>query len=204
MTYFSPLSPDPAHADAFLADRGWIAFLEQYQNDIGGADIQLWHDVATDFRQMRGDRLQAAFWITRQPECDKATAWHFIAGLISWEILESELIDTDAATFDSITAEFIGLLHRWNTGAYRHHSLPLDLSQGMGLHGFDSVALYRQLKRLEDRFLIKLPRMHAFDMDLSVPVSSMARSAPGQFRFGSDTGLTACQSTDAPMLPICA
>lgn len=99
-----------------LLDGGWIPFL----TGLDGPDIYLWHGVATDFHEIDvRDRLDAAFWILEQPECDKATASDFILNYVEYR-LEDRRIELGEL------ARFAEVVKRYNGGFYRFQSIRPD------------------------------------------------------------------------------
>lgn len=103
-----------------LLKDGWIAFLRS----LDAPDPVLWHGVATDFHgiEARG-RLEAAFWILQQPECDRATASDFIRGFVA-----NELLETAARTADTHRlAEFQDVIDRYNAGFYAWFGIKPDV-----------------------------------------------------------------------------
>lgn len=104
-----------------LLKDGWIAFLR----GLGAPDPVLWHGVATDFHgiEARG-RLEAAFWILAQPECDRATASDFIRGFVA-----NELMETAARTGDTVRLKaFQDVIDRYNAGFYVRFGIVPDAS----------------------------------------------------------------------------
>lgn len=94
-----------------LLKDGWIAFLRS----LPAPDPLLWHGVATDFHgiEARG-RLEAAFWILEQPDCDRATASDFIRGFVANELLETA---ARVGNTDLLKA-FQDVIDRYNAGFY--------------------------------------------------------------------------------------
>ncbi|THD84850.1 hypothetical protein E7811_03750 [Aliigemmobacter aestuarii] len=96
--------------DHLLKD-GWIPFLRSLSHP----DPYLWHGIATDFHDIdhRG-RLEAAFWILEQPECDRATASDFIRGFVANELFEIAAKTKDTARLSAFQA----VINRYNAGSY--------------------------------------------------------------------------------------
>ncbi|MBS8226589.1 hypothetical protein [Vannielia litorea] len=98
---------DPAVVKPGLIAEGWVPFLQSMS-----PDIHLWNDVATDFDQFYGDRLDAAFWILEQPACDKATAWQFIAGAVCRDVL----VQDGRWGYEKAVMRWNAAVTRWNVG----------------------------------------------------------------------------------------
>ena len=96
--------------DHLLKD-GWLPFLRS----LSQPDPHLWHGVATDFHEInhRG-RLDAAFWIMEQRECDRATASDFIRGFIATELFEIAAKSKDTLRLNA----FQEVINRYNSGYY--------------------------------------------------------------------------------------
>ncbi|KQB97860.1 hypothetical protein AL073_02740 [Loktanella sp. 1ANDIMAR09] len=115
---------------------GWFPFLVSLE----GPDIPLWHQIATDFDDLYGDRLNAAYWILEQPECDRATAWEFVVEAILNEVLLAELKeDTKNPNLPvSRRSLFEAVLRRWSEGFYRYHSIRIGEVPARYLDGLQS------------------------------------------------------------------
>jgi hypothetical protein len=102
-----------------LLKDGWIPFLRS----LPAPDPDLWHGVATDFHaiEARG-RLDAAFWILEQGQCDKATASDFIRGFVANELLEKA---ARARNQQRLTA-FQDVIDRYNAGFYLRFAIVPD------------------------------------------------------------------------------
>ena len=172
-------------ADHLLAD-GWLPFLKS----LDGPDIVLWHQIATEFHELAGERLDAAYWITEQPDCDRATAWAFIVGIVSWDILAFELGSADRGRVSAARDRFEDLVRRWDTGFYRYHSIATDGAEADGHHGLDlddlraTVDRLMQTKELPD---VRLPE--SLDVDLTAPKDDMSRSHRSGLRYSDEEGL---------------
>ena len=102
-----------------LLKDGWIPFLRSLPHP----DPILWHGVATDFHEIEhGGRLEAAFWILEQPECDRATASDFIRGFVANELFELAVRSGNAARVKT----FQEVIHRYNSRFYVWFGIPPD------------------------------------------------------------------------------
>ena len=99
---------------------GWIPFLR----GLSHRDPFLWHGIATDFHEInhRG-RLDAAFWILEQPECDRATSSDFIRGFGATELFEFAAKSKDTARLNA----FQEVINRYNSGDYIWFGLEPDV-----------------------------------------------------------------------------
>lgn len=102
-----------------LLKEGWLPFLR----GLSQPDPHLWHGIATDFHEIthRG-RLDAAFWILEQRECDRATASDFIRGFIATELFEIAAKSNDRARLNA----FQEVINRYNSGYYVWFSIAPD------------------------------------------------------------------------------
>ncbi len=171
----------------------------------GVKDIAFWHSLATDFHDMFGDHLDAVFWILERPECDRATAWHFIAGFVSWECLRKELSSLQAPEDPSaesdfqrrlrmrsayVARSFEAVIRRWNEGFYRFHSLAPTNTEGEGFHGFSNADVDREMSAVEEKYgLGQLLRPVGLDVDLSKPKDDMSRSTATHLDWIEGVGL---------------
>lgn len=124
----------------------WLPFLRSLSHP----DPYLWHGVTTDFHEInyRG-RLDAAFWILEQRECDRATASDFIRGFVANELFESAAKSNDTARLNA----FQEVINRYNSGYYIWFGIGPDLS---GIEPiaettdgpFDDKAVAAMLKRI--------------------------------------------------------
>lgn len=164
----------------FLVGKGWLPFLQS----LDGPDILLWHDVTTQFYGIHGERLEAVFWILEQPECDKTTAWHFIAGFISWDLLVGELKREKRQGRTAVRDTFEIVLRRWNEEFYRNHSIAYVNGLEDGHYGFRSEDLYHTLDDIESELgILPFTRPLNFDIDLTKPTDDMSRSNPTNLKF---------------------
>lgn len=116
-------STDMSH----LLKDGWIAFLRS----LDAPDPVLWHRVATDFHDIEAcGRLEAAFWILQQPECDRATASDFIRGFVANELLETAARAGNTQRLDA----FQEVIARYNSGVHTRFGIAPDAD------GIDPVA----------------------------------------------------------------
>lgn len=150
---------------AQLTANGWVGFLEGQP----GSDPVLWHAIATGFDDLaEDDRLEAAFWILEQPDCDRATASDFIRGFAANHLLEACLDARDWPSIDRYRA----VIDRYNAGFYRWHGIRADVA---GITGgerggvFDTSALIELFDLLEEEAAMPdLPRPTALlDFDLA-------------------------------------
>ncbi|QDC10972.1 hypothetical protein FHY55_17800 [Oceanicola sp. D3] len=168
-------STGPAAKANHLIVEGWLPFLRAMP-----PDVELWDDIATQFDGLEGDRLAAAFWILEQPACDRATAWHFIAGAVMGSLLE----ENGRWGRERAIQRWNVVVTRWNAGFYRYHALPLDGP----VCSLTAEALEARLLRLEARHNTQVPRPK-FPQEIDRPTSSLAHSTRSGFSFASDLGL---------------
>jgi hypothetical protein len=175
--------PDASH----LIKDGWIPFLESFEKP----DIHLWNNIATDFHELYGDRLDASFWIAAQPECDRATVWSFISGIIGYGDLKLKLRRAEQAgqSTSKVAEEFALIINRWNTGFHKWHSISYNPEFLPNEHISDGQSLNEKLAQLEVAFKVVFPRILDFDFDPSDPVDSLSRSVSSPFDFWDGTGL---------------
>lgn len=170
-----------------LLANGWLPFLRSLEHP----DIKLWNDIATEFEEYVSDRLEAAFWILEQPECDRLTAWHFIVGMISWEVLDWELKMQKERGETTLRDAFEAVLQRWNTGFYQYHSLSYpQKEEDEGHHGFASNTILNLLTALEQKLdLPPFTRPSHLDRDLSRPTDDLSRSVSVGLSYYHQEGL---------------
>jgi hypothetical protein len=102
-----------------LLKDGWTAFLQGMPHP----DPVLWHGVATDFHGIeKNGRLDAAFWLLGQPECDRATASDFIRGFVAYELFETAARSGDTARLNA----FQTVVQRYNAGFYEWFGIVPD------------------------------------------------------------------------------
>lgn len=172
----------PSSAQHLLKD-GWLPFLD----GLGDPDIPLWHQIATDFSEMAGDRLDAAYWILKQPDCDRATAYDFVVGMIVNEVLSYELAFDQANPDPKITrhSRFAAVLQRWEDGFYVYYSLRAG---DHGQHVLSSLQadLDRQTKATNAPPLVLHPD---FAAPLAPPLDDLSRSVGHGLYFSDNDGL---------------
>ncbi len=170
-----------------LLKDGWLPFLKSLEHP----DIRLWNEIVTDFEEFEGDRLEAAFWILEQPECDRLTAWHFIVGTISWEVLDWDPKMQKERRETTLQDAFEAVLKRWNTGFYRYHSLSYPQKEEDEVHhGFDGSTIFDLLTALEHRLdLPPFTRPSQLDQDLGNPTDDLSRSVSVGLRYCHQEGL---------------
>lgn len=180
-------------AKHLLAD-GWLAFLRSLERP----DIRLWHDIATEFHEFGSDRLDAAFWILEQSECDRSTAWHFIVGMVSWQVIDEDLARQKELGQTRIRDAFEAVLQRWNAGFYQFHSISYPQNEdGEGHHGFESDTILSLLTKLEEKFgLEPFTYPTNLDQDLEFPKDDFSRSVSVGLYFYSDVGLCLTKGQD--------
>ncbi|MEP2766581.1 MAG: hypothetical protein ABJU46_06905 [Paracoccaceae bacterium] len=165
-----------------LLKDGWIAFLES----LPSPDINLWHGIATDFHDMFGDRLDAAFWIVEQEECDRATASDFIAGYLRFN-LSAEYADITKP--DEGLDRFVSIIKAYNSGRYKSHALAAGTHIG---HEFalDDVAASEILSEYQTAHgLTDLPRpMNLIKSTTPAPDPNPSLFA-SPYAFSDDVGL---------------
>jgi hypothetical protein len=171
-----------------LLKDGWIAFLRH----LPAPDPVLWHGIATDFHaiEARG-RLEAAFWILAQPECDRATASDFIRGFVAVELLER----TARAGDTQRLAAFHDVITRYNSAFYRWFGIVPDAGGiepiAEALDGpFDDTAVARMMDRIvRDTGIKPLPKpvgLLGHDTRPDHPMPGLNRSP---YDFWDDAGL---------------
>lgn len=123
---------------------GWVRFLQS----LPGNDIALWHNIATTFRGIgERDRLDAAFWILEQPECDQATASDFIRGAAGLNLI-GKLAKRGQRTGDwRYIDAYCAVIERYNSGTYFRHAIEPSVIQGLEPE-FDQNALEDRLSAI--------------------------------------------------------
>ncbi|MDX8348277.1 hypothetical protein SLH49_09780 [Cognatiyoonia sp. IB215446] len=168
--------PDQSH----LLKDGWIAFLKS----LPGPDIRLWHGVATDFHELAGDRLDAAFWILQQDACDRATASDFIVGFLRFRLSEAY---ADYSRPDERLESFASVIEAFNSGRFVALSLQAGEHVGGGMsddEAADILTKYEAALKLSG-----LPRPNGL-LDSSVPPTHPAnRGYNSPYAFSDDAGL---------------
>ncbi|QMU58365.1 MAG: hypothetical protein GKR98_09265 [Boseongicola sp.] len=165
---------------------GWVRFLES----LPGNDPELWHSIATEFRGIGDrDRLAAAFWILRHPECDRATASDFIRGVLSFNLLE-RLAQKAARTDDWRHIEsFYDVINRYNQGFYKRHSLTTgqatDQPPDLGLKEMGRIAS----KVTNSTGLPKIPKPVGLIPPNSAPPDPLPEGYKAPYGFAPDSGL---------------
>lgn len=171
-----------------LLKDGWIAFLQSLPHP----DPYLWHGVATDFHEInhRG-RLDAAFWILEQPECDRATASDFIRGFVATELFEIAAKSNDAPRL----TKFHEVIKRYNSGYYVWFGFAPDGGDitpiAERIDGpFDDKAVAAMLNRISHATGISAPTapigLLAIDDTPNKPMPGLVRSP---YDFWDDAGL---------------
>lgn len=131
-----------------LLKGGWIAFLQSLPHP----DPVLWHDVATDFHGIeKNGRLDAAFWILGQPDCDRATASDFIRGFVAHGLFETAARSGDPTGLNA----FQTVVQRYNAGFYKWFGIVPDAGGiepiGETVEGdFDDAAVAAMMRRIAD------------------------------------------------------
>ena len=176
-----------AKLDHLLKD-GWIPFLRSLPQP----DPYLWHGVATDFHEInhRG-RLEAAFWILDQPECDRATASDFIRGFVANELFEIAVKGKDTARLKA----FQTVITRYNSGQYKWFGLPPD-REGISpiaetAHApFDDTAVAAMMNRITQAAGIPaFPAPFGLLMAKDRPDNPMPNLVRSPYDFWGDAGL---------------
>lgn len=165
--------------DHLLKD-GWIAFLK----GLPGPDIHLWHGVATDFHELFGDRLDAAFWIVQQPECDRATASDFIRGYVRYEMkklpvgdeIQNERVDL-----------FASIIEKYNAGFYSAHSIKAGVHLSDEPFDAECEAIMRAYESKHG--LDQLPRPKGLVNSSMSPTDPTTRGYASPYAFWDDAGL---------------
>ncbi len=107
---------------------GWVRFLQSLPGD----DIALWHSIATNFRGIgERDRLDAAFWILEQPECDQATASEFIRGVAGLNLVGKLAKRGQRTGAWRYVDAYCAVIKRYNSGFYFRHSIKVGGIQGL-------------------------------------------------------------------------
>ena len=158
---------------------GWVAFLLTLR----GPDTSLWHWVATDLHGISEDRLNGAFWIVQQEECDRVTVSDFIRGFVEYEF-ESYL-----GSGRTDLAERLGLvIAAYNAGVYKYHTVAV--AGDVVAATFDEVAVAQELTRLEEKYgLDPLPRPIGLIKDGTEPADKNAPYVPSGFGYSDEEGL---------------
>lgn len=129
-----------------LLKGGWTAFLQGMPHP----DPVLWHGLATDFHGIeKNGRLDAAFWLLGQPECDRATASDFIRGFVAYELFETAARSSDTTRLNA----FKTLVQRYNAGFYKWFGIVPDVGGiepiAETVEGdFDDVAVAAMMRRI--------------------------------------------------------
>ena len=163
-----------------LLQDGWIPFLQS----LPGPDIHLWHGVATDFHDLFGDRLDAAFWIVEQEACDKATASDFIQGYILYE-LSAEY--ADISKLDPHLSRFTAVIERYNAGAYAAHSIRAGAFFDVPLGDAEASRLLSIYEK--EHGLPALPHPQGLIDETVAPTSPPDRRYKSPYAFWDDAGL---------------
>ncbi|MEP1638749.1 MAG: hypothetical protein ABJJ99_20180 [Ascidiaceihabitans sp.] len=163
-----------------LLKDGWIAFLES----LSGSDIHLWHGIATDFHDLFGDRLDAAFWIVQQDACDRATASDFIAGYLYY-FLSAEYVDITKR--DARLNDFLSVIRAYNAGKYTAHSIKAGTHTDCALD--DATAAEILIKYEAAQGLTNLPRPKGLINSTIPPSDSNTRGYASPYAFWDDAGL---------------
>ncbi len=123
---------------------GWVRFLQS----LPGNDIVLWHSIATTFDGIDDrDRLDAAFWILEQPDCDQATASDFIRGFAALNLLGELAKPGDPMGNRRYIDSYCALIERYNSGFYFRHSIVSSRIEGIDA-GFNLSALEDRLEKV--------------------------------------------------------
>ena len=164
-----------------LLKNGWIAFLE----GLPGPDIHLWHGVATDFHDLFGDRMDAAFWIVEQEECDRATVSDFIMGFLVYRLGEPY---ADITKREKRLDRFLQIIEAYNAGFYRWHSIAAGLNNHE-IEPNDTAAAEILDKYETAQGLANLPRPTNLLDSAKRPVDSPSRGYTSPYAFWDDAGL---------------
>jgi hypothetical protein len=177
-------STDMSH----LLKSGWIPFLRS----LPAPDPDLWHGVATDFHSIEArGRLDAAFWILEQSQCDKATASDFIRGFVANELLERAAEIKDMQRLTALQA----VIDRYNSGFYSRFAIRPDLA---GIEPiaeiidgpFDDKAVAMMIDRIvRDTGIAPLRKPVGLLQHEDKPNASIAGTARSTYDFWDDAGL---------------
>lgn len=169
-------STDQGH----LLKDGWIAFLENQP----GPDIHLWHGIATDFHELYGDRLDAAFWIVEQEACDRATASDFIVGYIRYHLGED---DADLSRRKERLERFASIVEMYNAGFYTAHSIRAGRHLETGMSDSEADAILSRHEAV--RGITGLPRPKGLLDNKIAPTDPEDRGYKSPYAFSDDAGL---------------
>ena len=125
---------------------GWVRFLQS----LPGNDIELWHSIATTFRGIGDrDRLDAAFWILEQPDCDQATASDFIRGVVASNLISKLATRAERTGNWRYIDCYCAVIERYNNGFYFRHSIVSSKMDGMD-EGFNQGTLEGRLASIAE------------------------------------------------------
>lgn len=177
-------SPDASH----LLKEGWVAFLQS----LDGPDVDLWHSVATDMHGLFGDRLDAAFWIMEQPECDQTTVWSFLMGILGYEVLHSEMRISDDRAYKAkhvLVPKLDQTIARWNSGFYAFHGVTYDDNIAYNEFIDASDEANDRIDELNERFGLSISPLERLDFDKDNLTHDLSHSYPSPFSFTDNEGL---------------
>lgn len=171
-----------------LLKGGWTAFLQGMPHP----DPVLWHGVATDFHGIeKNGRLDAAFWLLGQPECDRATASDFIRGFVAYEFFETAAQSGDTKRVNA----FQTVVQRYNAGFYKWFGIVPDVGGidpiAETVEGdFDDVAVAAMMRRIADATGIGPVTVPAGLLSFKdKPKSPMPGLVRSPYEFWDDAGL---------------
>lgn len=163
-----------------LLKDGWIAFLQS----LPGPDIRLWHGIATDFHELDGDRLDAAFWILEQAACDRATASDFIAGYLRYRLGDGH---AGSSRRDARLARFASLVEAYNAGRYTAHSIRAGEHLGNAMRDSEADAILGRYELAQG--IEGLPRPKGLIDSTIDPSDPPDRGYKSPYAFWDDAGL---------------
>ncbi|MFY0621714.1 MAG: hypothetical protein JXQ89_08470 [Pelagimonas sp.] len=89
---------------------------------LSAPDPDLWHFVVSCHNPQDAAQRAAAIWCLQQPNCDRATAAHFLTGLAESDILITAALHNDMSFVIGVR----DVISRWNAGGYTSHVLGFD------------------------------------------------------------------------------
>ncbi|MGI9393982.1 MAG: hypothetical protein ACR2OY_04995 [Boseongicola sp.] len=165
---------------------GWVRFLQS----LPGNDIKLWHSIATNFRNIRNrDRLDAAFWILEQPDCDLATASNFIRGAAGLDLIEELAKDARKTENWRYIDSYCAVIEKYNSGFYVRHSIKAGGIEGLE-PGFDQIALEDRLASImKDTAQPPIPVPDGLLLEGAPPAVPMPDGYSSPYDFDPSAGL---------------
>lgn len=165
---------------------GWVRFLQS----LPGNDIALWHSIATTFRGIgERDRLDAAFWILEQLECDQATTSEFIRGAAGLNLIGKLAKRAKRTGNWRYVDAYCAVIERYNSGFYFRHAIKVGGIQGLD-PGFDQSALEERLEAIANASgQPPFPIPDGLLLDGAPPSDPMPDGYSSPYDFDADAGL---------------